>query len=92
MIGRPEPLDPEAVFTDFWADIVCPDGVWDYDQLKLELCDYHMLIQEVPKVYDHITWGRISKPTTLASEVISVHDDLWHYGCDGEHIDGEVCE
>jgi len=86
VIGRPDPLDPEAVFQDIWYDIVCPGGVWDYEQLKLELCDYHMLLAEVPVVYDHVSGGSISKPNTLASEVIAEHDRHWHWGEDcGEH-------
>lgn len=66
----------EAVFADFWADIVTPDGVWDHDQVKRELHDYCTLLSEVPKVYMHVTGGRISKENTHASVVISVHDEV----------------
>lgn len=94
MIGRPDPLDPQAVFNEFWADIVQPAGLWDYEQILKELCDYHMLLTMVPKVYDHISGGSISKPNTLAEEVIAEHDRHWHWGedCDEEAAqrDGDV--
>ncbi len=67
----------DEVFDEFWADIVCPRGVWVVEQVKRELFDYHSLLSEVPSVYLHVTSGRISKPNTLASEVIGVHDELF---------------
>lgn len=66
----------ETVWADFWAPIVAPDGVLNLEQVKAELHDYYTLICEVPKVYDHITGGRISKPNTLASVVIAEHDEI----------------
>lgn len=69
------PEHVERIWRDFWADIVAPHGVIDISKVKLELSDFHGLLEEVPKVYMHVTGGRISKPHTLAREVISVHDD-----------------
>jgi hypothetical protein len=74
--------DVQETFEDFWADIVCPSGLWDYEQIKRELHDYRMLLREVPKVYYHVSGGRISKPNTVADAVIGVHDDLWHWNED----------
>ena len=69
-------LDVEDIFNDFWQNIVClPDGSPDLAQIKRELYDYHMIIQEVPKVYGHVTGGRISKPHTKAHAVIGEADD-----------------
>lgn len=88
------PLDPEVVldFDTFWRDIVMPDGKLDFDQIRRELHDYHDLLVEVPKVYDHITGGRISKPNTLASSVIGVHDDICTNGVDDRYLldEGQV--
>ena len=77
------------MFEEFWAPIVLrPNGVLDFEQVKRELHDYRGLLEEVPKVYMHITEGRISKPHTLADAVIGVHDELWQpsndYGDDDE--------
>lgn len=88
------PLDPEVVqdFDTFWRDIVMPGGELDFDQLRRELHDYHDLLVEVPKVYGHITDGRISKPNTLASSVIGVHDDICTNGVDDRYLldEGQV--
>lgn len=77
------PFDREmqAVFDEFWRPLVMPEGKWDMAQVVRELYDYKLLLDEVPKVYDHVTWGRISKPNTLASEVIAAHNDICHSDC-----------
>lgn len=41
-----------------------------------EYRDVIMLDHNVSKVYDHITWGRISKPNTKAEAVIAVVNDI----------------
>ncbi len=64
-------LDYEKDFEDFWKDIVVKNGKVDIEQVKKELHDYHILLKEVPEVYMEVSGGRISKPNTLASEVIS---------------------
>ena len=42
-----------------------------------ELADYSMILDNVGKVYCHVTGGRISKANTLASAVIAVSDDYF---------------
>ena len=71
-------LPPEVVkeFKEFWLEIICPDEGWDLAQILRELHDYSNMLREVPKAYCHVTRGRISKPNTLASEVIKVHDEV----------------
>lgn len=74
----------DRVFDEFWRDIILPNGEWDaaaHDQVKRELHDYHDLLTEVPKVYDELTQGRISKPHTHAEAVISVHNEVCHSDC-----------
>ena len=68
--------DYEKEYEDFWKDIVEKDGEINLDQVKKELYDFSWMNTEVPKVYDHVTTGRISKPNTKAFEVISVHDEI----------------
>lgn len=59
----------------FWGKLVYPDGA-TAEQVQAELTDYHMILESVGKVYMHVTDGKISKANTLASEVISVADDV----------------
>lgn len=61
---------PEECYQNFWKDIVEKDGVVDMEAVKNELYDCHTMIQEVPKVYCDLTGGRVSKPNTMAFEVI----------------------
>jgi len=70
--------DYEKEYEDFWKDIVEKDGIVNMDQVKKELHDFYMMIKEVPKVYDHITNSRISKPLTHAHAVIEVFDQIRH--------------
>ena len=60
---------------DFWSNWVYPDGA-TAEQVQNELDDFHMVIGNVSKVYDHITKGRIFKPNTIAEDVISVAEDV----------------
>lgn len=63
-------------FRDFWAPIVAPNGVLDMDQVMRELYDFHVLMGNVSRVYDNLTFGRISKPLTDPDVVISVVEQL----------------
>ena len=64
------------VYEKFWASIVeNHDGSLNRDAVMRELHDYYNMLEEVTKVFCHITNGRISKPNTLASAVIPVADD-----------------
>lgn len=67
--------DYETTFDEFWKDIVTnPDGSLNVDQVKKELHDYSKMLDEVPKVYCHVTGGLISKPNTAAEFVIMEAD------------------
>jgi hypothetical protein len=55
-------------------------GVYDGEKLTTEkvgaeLSDYHFILGEVPKVYDHVTGGLLSKPNYHANVVIAAADD-----------------
>jgi hypothetical protein len=59
---------------EFWNDWSYPEGAGPQD-VQNELTDYHMILDNVSTVYDHVTGGMISKPNTCASSVIAVADD-----------------
>lgn len=70
--------DYEKKFEEDWKDLVCyPDGMLDKDKVMRELSDYSFLLESVPKVYCHITGGKISKPNTLPGVVIAEADDSY---------------
>jgi len=60
-----------------WKEIIYKDGKLNEEQVLKELSDYAYLIQEVPIVYEQITYGRLSYPNYPAKTVISIHDDLY---------------
>lgn len=71
---------------EFWKDIVCnEDGTINVEQLKKELCDFSVMIGEVPKVYSAVTGGRLSKQLYYADTVISVFNEK--YGDKAEAVD-----
>ena len=46
---------------EFWQTIICnEDGTINIDQLKLELHDYSLMVEEVPNVYIEVTDGWLS--------------------------------
>jgi hypothetical protein len=75
--------DFEENWERFWKEIVLKeDGTLNLDQVMRELSDYSMLLDYVPKVYMHVTGGKLSYPTYPSDTVISVAD---------QHLN-EVCE
>ena len=60
---------------EFWSNWTYPEGATAVD-VQNELADFRMVMQEVSKVYDYITHGRISKPNTKAEDVIAVADEV----------------
>ncbi|WP_295823204.1 hypothetical protein [uncultured Deinococcus sp.] len=59
----------------FWLPIIAPGGVVDVEQVLLELGDYSHVLTEVPKVYDAVTGGRMTKPLYFARDVIAAYED-----------------
>ena len=45
----------EDCWRDFWAAICAPGGTLDVEQVKKELHDYHGMLQEVPRVFVHVS-------------------------------------
>lgn len=84
--------DYKETWFDFWESI-CTDaeGNVNMDQIKRELHDYHLLMNHVAIVYDHITGGKISKPLTDPQTVIAVADDSYRESFEEEQS-GEYSE
>jgi hypothetical protein len=76
-MGNTKGRDYEKDWSEFWQDIVCdPNGEINKEQLKKELSDYSMILEEVPKVYCALTNDTLSKPHYLAETVIAVASDI----------------
>ena len=70
----------------FWQTIICnEDGTINIEQLKKELCDYSLMLGEVPQVYCEVTGHLLSKPHYYAEGVIQVFND--RYGNKANAVD-----
>ncbi|AOI92077.1 hypothetical protein WS57_25535 [Burkholderia pseudomultivorans] len=68
--------DPEQQWQQFWREICTnADGSINLEQVKRELSDFSMLLSWVPRVYMHVTGGKVSKENTWPSVVMSLHDE-----------------
>ncbi|WP_232355981.1 hypothetical protein [Burkholderia vietnamiensis] len=68
--------DPEEQWQQFWKEICTnDDGSINLEQVKKELSDFSMLLSWVPRVYMHVTGGKVSKVNTWPSVVTSLHDE-----------------
>lgn len=64
--------DVELIYQRHWRDIIEPYGIVDIEAMKRELYDYWQVLSEVPKVYDDITGGMVTRPDAPAYHVIAV--------------------
>lgn len=68
--------DPEQQWQQFWREICTnADGSINLEQVKKELSDFSMLLSWVPRIYMHVTGGKVSKENTWPSVVMSLHDE-----------------
>lgn len=66
------------IWVEFWLPILRgKDGRPSLEAIKYELADYYFMLQEVPKVYSHVTGGRYSNPDCRAEMINAAADD--HY-------------
>ena len=66
---------PDEIFEEFWKPIICnEDGSINMEQLKKELADFSFIMEQVSKVYCHITDYRLSKVNYRAETVIAAAD------------------
>jgi hypothetical protein len=59
---------------EFWSKVVYPDGM-TAEHVRAELADFNFIIEQLPKVYCHITGDRLSKHMYSADTVIRVAED-----------------
>jgi hypothetical protein len=64
---------PAEKLNEFWRGVY-PNGM-TAEEINNELADLEMIAERVPKVYDHVTGGKVSKPNTDAEVVIALADD-----------------
>jgi len=63
----------DSVYDEFWKDIIeDPEGL-NLSQIKKELYDFWVVMEEVSKVYLEISNYKFSKPTTSAEYVLEEH-------------------
>lgn len=74
---RVKEVESENRSLDFWKDIIVKGNTLDIEQVKRELHDYHVILENVSKVYMHVTGGKVSKENTLAGVVCELADE--HY-------------
>lgn len=70
-------IENEKVYDEFWKPLLEKDGFLDMQQLKRELFDFYNVIKNVPKVYDHITGGKVSKILTDPKVVCDLADEYY---------------
>lgn len=81
-----QPLDDNDKEFQSWlrdCGVIDEQGVFNQQQALLELHDFHFMLQEVPKVYMHITNGKLSKPNYYAHVLISEFE---------EHVENLISE
>ena len=73
--------DIENRYQYFWKDIVEKDGKLDIEQIKKELYDFTTLMNNISKVYCHITGNQVSKPLTDPDAVCALADEYYDGIC-----------
>lgn len=66
----------EKEYQEFWKDIVeNEDGTLNKEQVKKELCDFSMVMNNCTKAYVEMTCNNISKPNTKFFEVLGIFQE-----------------
>lgn len=70
----------EKEYQEFWKDIVeNEDGTLNKEQVKKELCDFSMVMDNCTKAYCEMTCNIISKPNTKFFEVLRIFENkFWN--------------
>jgi hypothetical protein len=65
----------QEIFDEFWKPLVTDgNGCFIPEAVKNELADYYFIMDQVPKVYSHVTGGNLSYPNYYADSVIEEAD------------------
>ena len=66
----------EKEYQEFWKDIVeNEDGTLNKEQVKKELCDFSMVMDNCTRAYVEMTCNLISKPNTKFFEVLRIFEN-----------------
>lgn len=68
-------------YLEFWKPLITTNGYLDEIKIMKELADFDFIIEQLPKVYCHVTGGLLSKHMYSAQTVIDAHDDNCHKDC-----------
>ena len=70
----------EKVYQEFWKDIVeNEDGTLNVEQVKKELADYSMVMDNCASAYEEMSGSLITKPNTYFSEVLKIFQEkFWN--------------
>ena len=70
----------EKVYQEFWKDIVeNEDGTLNVEQVKKELADYSMVMDNCSSAYEEMSGSLITKPNTYFSEVLKIFQEkFWN--------------
>jgi hypothetical protein len=80
--GQQPDVSGSADVEQFWRGIICnEDGTIDEKKVMAELKDFSFIIDQLPKVYCHITNNTLSKHMYRAETVIAVADDSYRTTC-----------
>lgn len=71
----PTDADVQKVFNDFWEGLVTANGELNVEQVKKELYDYKVMMDNVSELYMDITGGQLSKPTYVPHVLLAFHED-----------------
>ena len=77
-VSQEKKNEVDTVYETFWKPLIEQNGKLNVEQLKKELFDFWQVMQSVPKVYSHVTGGKISKILTDPQVVNSMADDHYH--------------
>jgi len=70
VLGDMKMTDNNSSTKDFWKKIIYQRGILNESAMFDELHDYGYLLDQVPKVYDTISNGLLSKPNYPAEVII----------------------
>lgn len=74
-----EDVELEQNYNEFWKEIVeNEDGTLNKEQVKKELYDYSMVMDNCTRAFMEMTCGLISKPNTMFFEVLSIFQDKYY--------------
>ena len=80
MLGGRRMEEVEKVYQEFWKDIVeNEDGTLNVEQVKKELADFSMVMDNCSSAYEEMSGSLITKPNTYFSEVLKIFQEkFWN--------------